>query len=350
MIYGAGLLSSISDSYNDLQERVKKIPYSLDARLVNFDITTEQPQLFVTKDFNQLNEVLEQYASAMAFRTGGLTAVRKALESDSLCTVQYSAGLQVSGLLTAVQEHGNEPAYLSFTGPVALSVEGRLLEGHDQRTHPDGFGSPVGRIKNIPVPPGMMKQEDLESLGLIEGRECSFAFESGVAITGTLRRVTRHAGKIILLSFSDCLVKLNDRVLFEPSWGVYDMAIGETITSCFSGVADPDAFEFSFPVPKEKTHKIVHSEQARELHRFYFRVRQIREMGIGNESLDTIFNDISVKFPSDWLLPLEIYELISPADNHRDLGERVLKHLKQKAVEEKGLLKLIQDGLVLCNS
>ena len=46
-IYGAGLLSSIEESQACLEKGVKKIPYSIDAANINFDITKAQPQLFV---------------------------------------------------------------------------------------------------------------------------------------------------------------------------------------------------------------------------------------------------------------------------------------------------------------
>src|SRR6267143_2987680 len=75
-IYGAGLLSSIGESVSCLEPNVKKIPYSIDAQNVAFDITTKQPQLFVTRDFQQLAEVLEEFASKMAFRIGGLEGIR----------------------------------------------------------------------------------------------------------------------------------------------------------------------------------------------------------------------------------------------------------------------------------
>src|SRR5437660_5195723 len=64
-IYGAGLLSSIGESVSCLEAHVKKIPYSIDAQNVPFDITTKQPQLFVTRDFKQLSDVLEEFASKM---------------------------------------------------------------------------------------------------------------------------------------------------------------------------------------------------------------------------------------------------------------------------------------------
>jgi phenylalanine-4-hydroxylase len=72
-IYGAGLLSSISESVNCLQPGVKKIPYTLDAMYCNFDITKPQPQLFVAPDFKHLTSVLEQFAETMVFRKEGKT-------------------------------------------------------------------------------------------------------------------------------------------------------------------------------------------------------------------------------------------------------------------------------------
>ncbi|MEY2701451.1 MAG: Phenylalanine 4-monooxygenase, partial [Bacteroidota bacterium] len=50
-IYGAGLLSSIGESAWCMTDNVKKIPYSIEAADVSFDITKPQPQLFVTPDF-----------------------------------------------------------------------------------------------------------------------------------------------------------------------------------------------------------------------------------------------------------------------------------------------------------
>lgn len=76
-IYGAGLLSSIGESYSCLKDEVEKLPYSIDAVNYNFDITTRQPQLFVTPNFDYLTDVLEEFAGFMALRRGGLYAIKK---------------------------------------------------------------------------------------------------------------------------------------------------------------------------------------------------------------------------------------------------------------------------------
>ena len=76
-IYGAGLLSSIGESASCMKPEVKKFPYTIDAVNYPFDITKTQPQLFVTHDFQNLINVLEQFADTMAFRVGGLEGLLK---------------------------------------------------------------------------------------------------------------------------------------------------------------------------------------------------------------------------------------------------------------------------------
>ena len=79
-IYGAGLLSSVSESQNCLSEKVQKIPFSLDCINTSYDITEPQPQLFVTPNFAKLSDVLEEMAETMAFRLGGTKGLEKARE------------------------------------------------------------------------------------------------------------------------------------------------------------------------------------------------------------------------------------------------------------------------------
>src|SRR3569833_1051083 len=96
-IYGAGLLSSIGESVSCMKDDVKKLWYNIDTVKYSYDITKPQPQLFVTPTFQNLIDVLEQFANTMAFRIGGAYGLKKAVESKNTCTAVYSSGLQVSG-------------------------------------------------------------------------------------------------------------------------------------------------------------------------------------------------------------------------------------------------------------
>src|SRR6201998_4669364 len=129
-IYGAGLLSSIGESVSCLEPHVKKIPYSIDAMNQPFDITTKQPQLFVCRDFEHLRDVLEEFASKMAYQVGGLEGINKAIACANTATCQYSSGIQVTGVFDEViADKNNNPIYLHAKGPCALAFKNKELEG-----------------------------------------------------------------------------------------------------------------------------------------------------------------------------------------------------------------------------
>src|SRR2546423_9062579 len=137
-IYGAGLLSSIGESVSCLEPAVKKIPYSIDAQNVAFDITTKQPQLFVCRDFQHLRDVLEEFATKMAYQVGGLEGINKAIECNNVATCQYSSALQVTGVFDEVIVDQNKNAiYLHAKGPCGLAYKDKELEGHGRDYHKD---------------------------------------------------------------------------------------------------------------------------------------------------------------------------------------------------------------------
>src|SRR5947199_578535 len=238
-IYGAGLLSSIGESVSCLEPEVKKIPYSIDAQTYAFDITTKQPQLFVCRDFQHLKEVLEEFASKMAYQIGGLEGINKAIECNNVATCEFSSGLQVSGVFTEVITDENDcPIYLRTTGKSALAFRNKELEGHGIDYHKDGFGSSVGKWKQTSTAPELFTNDQLHALGIVEGRKAKLEFVSGIVVVGKIEKILRCDAKPLLITFSNCSVKQGDRVLFDPDWGTYDMAVGERISSVFNGAAE----------------------------------------------------------------------------------------------------------------
>lgn len=343
-IYGAGLLSSISESYNCLTDKVRKIPYSADAAFTDFDITTQQPQLFVTQNFGHLTTVLEEFAGSMALRSGGLGGVQKAIDSGSVSTCVYSSGVQVSGILGSCIEFDGQPAYIRFTSPASIAYRDAELPGQGREHHVHGFSSPVGNLLNEPTPLEELDEERLAALADSSG-VTNMLFESGVHLTGKIIRVVRKEGKTILISFSGCMVTCQNDILFRPDWGTYDMAVGKSIDSVFSGPADPLKYGVKYPAIREQTHKIVHDEQALALHRLYQQVRDARAAGKTDGDLTKIWDLLKKDHPADWLLPLEILEVTPPGsypDRHREL----MDHLSRIRIKEE-FTKLIDDGLNL---
>ena len=345
-IYGAGLLSSIGESESCLKPEVKKIPYTIEAAQKNFDITKPQPQLFVTPDFAHLSLVLEQFANTMGLRKGGLSGIHKLIDSKNLGTIELSTGLQVSGIFTNVISNEGNPIYVQTNGPTILATRDKELIGHGTHYHADGFGSPIGALKGINIPIENMSPRDLEAYQIYEGKQIILEFEGGVVVSGEVITGTRDLrGRILLISFKNCRVTYKDQVLFEPSWGVYDMAVGKEVISAYSGPADINSFQDLGQISETKTQKIRYTKSEKELYKLYKKVRDLREDDLINEDqLKEIFEVLQKKYKNDWLLSLELYELAFQKDF---VSQKVfLKHL-QILKENDMFTKLISDGLEL---
>ena len=346
-IYGAGLLSSIGESKWCMSDAVKKVPYSIAAADVNFDITKPQPQLFVTPDFAYLSYVLEEFANKMALRKGGLKGIQKLIESKNLGTVELSTGIQISGIFTEVlTDEEQRPVYIKTKGPTALAFKNNELIGHDKTYHGDGFGSPVGKLKGINLAIEDMSPTDLEVYGIYEGRTTKLEFEGGITVEGTIITGKRNLqGKIILISFKNCLVKRGEELLFHPDWGIFDMVVGKDIISAYAGVADPDSFGMQFNVPDETTHKITYSASEKAIHQLYAEVAGLRNDTSGKlnaKKLENSFNKLSGLTDSEWLLALEIYEQ-AVLHGFQHISKKADVYLK-KCASNPEINQLIQNG------
>lgn len=346
-IYGAGLLSSIGESATCMQPNVKKLWYNADTINYPYNITQQQPQLFVTPTFQNLIDVLENFANTMAFRKGGTESILKAIECKNPSTAVYSSGLQVTGVFTDLGiDRDNELTFIKTSGPSALAYDDKELNGHGKHYHKDGFSSPVGKLKGVEKPLELHSLTELAQINIIEGQEAKLVFESGISVNGWVKSITIKDQKLILITFTNCTVKeSNGNILFMPEWGVYDMAVGEKIVSVYNGAADKDAFEEIVLISKEKTHKVVYDEATKQLHLLYQKVRNIRTTQNGYDELESIFTLLKTSYRTDWLCALEILEIVYH-NKLNDAFEKELRiYLEMKALTEPEYSKLINDGL-----
>lgn len=349
-IYGAGLLSSISESKLCLTEAVKKLPYTIEAATQNFDITKPQPQLFVTPDFAHLSFVLEEFANKMALRKGGLKGVQKLIDSKNIGTIELSTGIQISGIFTnVITDEFNNAVYIQTTGPTALASRDKELIGHGTDYHASGFGSPIGKLKGINLAIEDMFPKDLEVYGIYEGKKTVLLFEGNIKVEGEVITGKRDLkGKIILISFKNCTVTHHKTILFQPEWGIYDMAVGKEIISAYAGPASVYSFENFGEVSKEKTHKIKYTTQEIELHKWYGTIAAMRKSKvICFETLHEILENLKNNFKTDWLLPLEMYELVYGTNS---IIETEIANYLNEIKKNKKYAKLINNGLKLISN
>jgi phenylalanine-4-hydroxylase len=321
-IFGAGLLSSLGESGHCLDDAaVKKIPLTVEAIRTPYDITREQPQLFVTKNCRHLTQVLNEFAAGMAYVRGGTFAMQRAIDAQTVCTAVLNSGLQVSGifceqLLDAV---GN-PIFIKTSSPTQLAYRDKELYGQGREQHAHGFSIPVGLIKDFSRCLSEYSIDELRALGVAVGTDVTLAFLSGITVSGHLCHITREEHRNLIFTFEECRVTtLDGRVLFDPAWGTFDMGVGAEVVSVFGGSADKSRYPLYAP-PAQKSH--------------YPRVEDAALMS-AYQSVSQINDTTHIQFlielldahPTEWLLREEIRR---QANRLSDEGEALLARCERE--------------------
>jgi phenylalanine-4-hydroxylase len=351
-IYGAGLLSSVGESHDCLGPSVKKIPMNIDCIQYGYDITEPQPQLFVTKDFKTLSKVLSEFSKTMAYKTGGIPGLKKAKTAETVTTAVYDSGLQVSGVLSDLMiVDSSELAYIKYTGLVQLCYDNNEISGHSVDYHSDGFGALVGKISNIGKSLNQLSRTDLQELGIFDENRVNIDFSNGIKISGTVIKTRYNNARPLLISLEDCSVTLNDKFLFRPEWGVYDLACGGKIVSVFGGPADWPAY---YKNVKREENTISQSsnltDENKPLNELYSMVREMREKNIEKKEYIPILEKLNNSFPNDWLLLMEIYEMILTEKNLSTKAMETHHQLKKMISAGTPYSDIIERGLAVIHS
>ena len=303
-IYGAGLLSSIGESENCLKNSVEKIPISIDCINHSYDITEQQPKLFVAKDFKYLSDILNDFASTMAYKVGKRESVEKAIKAKTVCTLEIDKKIQISGKVEKI--YGKNMDYINLSGHVQISQKNKEISGHGIERHPNGYGFPIGKLKNF------NSDDDFFSSLAIQ-KSINLEFNSGVLIKGILKSINQISSKISIVTINDCAVTHNDEILFSPDWGEYDLILGEQITSVYGGPADIDKYyTLKNKYERISSNKTITSNSDTRLNKIYLQIRDFRNTGNKEyEILHSLFENLVNNYPKDWLAKIEIYEIIS---------------------------------------
>ena len=119
------------------------------------------------------------------------------------------------------------------------------------------------------------------------------------------------------------------------------------IISVFNGAADKDAYNQVALVPKERTIKVPSDEKRRKLENLYQQVRDIRARKTGYERLGEIWETQQAEHPNDWLLSMEIFEILDELGEQKELKEKIAKFLNARKSADKDISTLIEWGFRL---
>ncbi|MCB0361484.1 MAG: hypothetical protein KDD35_02105 [Bdellovibrionales bacterium] len=274
----------------------------------------------------------------MAYKQGGILGLEKALKAQTVNTIELNSGLQISGVLDTYLSKEvaclHEPTFVRLRGPAQLCIKGSQIQGHGTHYHFQGFSSPLGLLRNEAKCLSIMDSQDLLRLGLVIGYRAHLEFASGIELIGTVTKITRGKGKIILISFESCTVRQNENILFQPDWGIFDLAVGHTITSIFGGPADRVHYNHldDFVAKRVRPRKIP-SQKLKEFELYQF-IRQFRSRADSTSDphtqLEKLIDSYFTNFSSNWLAGVELLELSVALNSKKNC-----QHLEEKLMESK---------------
>jgi phenylalanine-4-hydroxylase len=301
-LYGAGLLSSLWESYSCHLPEVRKIPLTSECIETGYDITRAQPQLFVARDFTQLSDVLDQVANRLAFRQGGVGGVVRAIDSQELATMQLSSGLQLSGVLAQCGKLADAVTWLQFAGRTVLYTHGSPLSWRGVPLEATDFRVPLGPFTSA------TNDWTPQSGTRLEGG-VNLRYEGGAQIDGrVVDTLFGKDGEVIALILDQAIVRVPDR---PPCYETapYPLVFGELVRT-YAGAAHP-SYHPILPlrqslVPRPRTR----SNAERQLLSLYERALESWRAQGGDvvDSFETIHDALNRHFPDEWLLRWNLLE------------------------------------------
>lgn len=119
-LYGAGLLSSLWESFACHDPKVGKAPLTASAGEIDYDVTRPQPQLFVARSFEALHDVLDAVVRELPSVQGGEVALAEALASAEVATISLEGGVELHGVLRARAVAADSSCWLEVSGRAQL--------------------------------------------------------------------------------------------------------------------------------------------------------------------------------------------------------------------------------------
>ena len=347
-IFGAGLLSSVAESENSLKKNVKKIPLNLNCIKYNYDITEQQPQLFVTPNFKYLSKLLTQLSKKMSFQKGGIYGIKEAYKCNSICTIKLDSSVEISGIIERYIIYKNNISFIKLKGPAQISYNNEQIKGQGPDFHYHGYSCPIGKIKKYNKPISDLTNNQQNNLNLKKNKYIELDFLGGIKLKGKIIKLYKKKSKLILLSLENCLIKKKNEILFMPDWGQFDLICGNNIVSVYNGPADRNNYYKSINENIEEKfnrYNIIKLNKKIKLEMYFEKIENFKNQTNKKEKIKKLYENFKQNNLNDWLFKYQILEILK--DENDDWIIKIYKELEKKSLKNNDLGRAIKRGLKL---
>ena len=353
-IYGAGLLSSVGESENCLDAKVKKIPFDTKCIKYKYDITEQQPHLFVTPSYNYLTKELKKFSKNLSYKKGGIYGLKEAIKAKTVCTIEFDNFIQISGIVDSFINKNNRIDYVKLIGPSQISIKNKELKSHGKSYHCDGYSTPIGNLNEINKPIYKLNKLEIKKLNLIKSKSVNLIFKSGINLKGTVENIVKKQNKIILITLIDCNVIYKNKILFDSSWGKFDLIASKKITSVFGGPADSEKYygenkSFNTKYKSFNKRKLNQNKEIKILNEYFKNLNNYNNSNNKYDDLFLIYNKMKKNKIDDWLLK---YQFLEKTNCNRNLYwiDSLYSELYTFSKKKTDLARAISRGLKLFNN
>ena len=268
----------------------------------------------------------------------------RAIESRAVCTVELENNLQISGTVSKVISRNNDVDYIQFVGPTQLAHSYNQILDHGGDYHSNGYGTPIGKIERLDKSLNKLNTKDLDQLGICKNIYTNLRFSSGVEVKGKVIDLNYIDNVLSIVCLEDCMVTLGSEILFEPSWGNFDLVCSESIVSVCGGPADINSYLKFMPEMAENNRESNKKNIDKSLDKLYLTVANERDkQTVDMNKLEKIYYQSIERYPQHWLILFEILEIIIDVDC--TLKEKIKDHLEASIPPKSDLYRAIQRGL-----
>jgi phenylalanine-4-hydroxylase len=300
---------------------------------VDYDVTRPQPQLFVTRDFAELEDVLEAVTATLAFRIGGDRALRSAEESAELATLTLDSGVEIMGTVSRLHESDGKPFLVELSGPCALGMGGKV---DDALPRPGSYALPLGTLEDG-TPLSALTRDALARHTDGAGK-LVLRLASGLTVRGRVRSIVPAGpteGSVSVLVLLDFEVGRGDECLFrpvpEPEELGYPLALGQRVRTAAAGASvgffTPTALSMAL-VPKPRRFDAAGRERIALYERATTAWRERTSVGVATE-FERILGHLDRSFPDEWLLRWNLLESLVKLGERPDLAGRLEADLER---------------------
>ena len=308
-LYGAGLLSSLWESFACHDAKVRKLPLTAAVGEFDYDVTRPQPQLFVVRDFERLHDVLDDVSRELPSVRGGELALAEAAAAREVATITLSGGVRLLGTLTRRVLNDGHSALLTLSGGARAELGGDRVDASSLH---------------------VVLGDSREALSALGPGAIDVSLANGARLRGEVRTLKVDAARgvaLLVMASGELSAGAAGSTPLEAGDGV---VLAEAAESAHAGAPSDFFPETALPqtlVPKRHTVPPLEHEL---LGLYETSISAVRS-SLGAEVVpvfERVHRDLTQHFPHDWLLRWNLLESLQKLRLDVELADKLRRELE----------------------